>query len=87
MSQPDDYLHVMSTTTTVPELLEHLCVTQEYNTTSQKYWLLAHSTHADYGIIHNLRGEFVTFKGQLYIPKILVPTILYEYHVAQGHFG
>ena len=35
----------------------------------QKYWLLAHGTHADYGIIQNLIGEFLTFKGQLYIPK------------------
>ena len=34
-----------------------------------KNWLLAHSIHADYGIIQNLMGEFLTFKGQLYMPK------------------
>ena len=53
----------------------------------QKYWLLAHGTHADYGIAHNPTGEFLTFKGRLYVPKNLVPIILYEYHDAQGHFG
>ena len=42
----------------------------------QKYWRLTFSTHADYSIIHNLMGEFLTFKGQLYVPKNLVPTIL-----------
>ena len=74
-------------TITVPELLDHLCVTQEHNTSLQKYWLLAHSTHADYGIIHNLIGEFLAFKGRLYEPENLVPTILYKYHATRGHFG
>ena len=74
-------------TATVPELLDCLCVTQDYDTTLQKYWLLAHGTHADYSSIHILIGEFLTFKGRLYVPKSLVPTILYEYHDAQGHFG
>ena len=78
---------VLTTTVTVPELLDHLCVAQGHDTTLQKYWLLAHGTHADYGTIHNSIGEFLTFKGQLYVPKNLVPTILYEYHDAQGHFG
>ena len=66
----------------VPELLDHLRITQEYNTTLQKYWILACGTHADYGIVHNLMGEFLTFKGQLYVPKKLVQTILYKYHDA-----
>ena len=80
LSQWPDYLHVLTTTTTVPKLLDHLCVIQEYDTTLQKYWLLARGTHADYTIIHNSIGEFLTFKGRLYIPKNLVPTILYEYY-------
>ena len=63
LSQWPDYLHALTTTTTVPELLDCLCVAQEHDTTLQKYWLLAHSTHADYGIIHNSIGEFLTFKG------------------------
>ena len=74
-------------TTTVQELLDYLCVTQEHDTTLKKYWLLACSTHADYGIIHNLIGEFFTFKGQLYLPKSLVTTIVYEYHDTQGPSG
>ena len=52
----------------------------------QKYWILAHSIHADYCIVHNLMGVFLTFKGQLYVLKKLVQTILYKYHNAQGHF-
>ena len=74
-------------TATVPELLDRLRVAQDHDTALQKYWLLARSTHANYSTIHNSLGEFLTFKGRLYIPKSLVPTILYEYHDARGHFG
>ena len=74
-------------TVTVQELLDHLCVAQNHDTTLQKYWLLACSMHADYSTVHNLIGEFLTFKGRLYVPKSLVLTILYEYHDAQGHFS
>ena len=63
LSQWPDYLHALTTTMTVPELLDCLCVTQEHDTTFQKYWLLAYGTHADYGIVHNSIGEFLTFKG------------------------
>ena len=69
-------------TMTVPELLDCLRITQEHDTMLQKYWLLACSIHADYGIVHNSMGEFLTFKGRLYMPKNLVQTILYEYHDA-----
>ena len=61
LSRQPDYLHAMTITTTVPELLDHLYVTQEQETALQKNWLLAHSTHPDYTIIHNLTGEFLTF--------------------------
>ena len=74
-------------TATVPELLDHLRVVQDHDTALQKYWLLARGMHADYSTVHNSLGEFLTFKGRLYVPKSLVPTILYEYHDAQGHFG
>ena len=74
-------------TATVPELLDRLHVAQGHDTELQKYWLLSCGTHTDYGTIHNLIGEFLTFKGQLYVPKKLVPTILYEFHDARGHFG
>ena len=87
LSQWPDYLHALTMTATVPELLDRLRVAQEHNTTLQKYWLLACGMHADYSTVHNSLGEFLTFKGRLYIPKSLVPTILYEYHDAQGHFG
>ena len=53
----------------------------------EKYWLLACGTHADYSIVYNSIGEFLTFKGQLYIPKNLVSIILYKHHDARGHFG
>ena len=48
-----DFLHVITMTTIVPELLDCLCVTQEHETPLQKYWLLARSIHPDYSIIHN----------------------------------
>ena len=57
-------------TTIVLEVLGHLRVTQEHDTTLQKYWLLAFSTHAEYSIVYNSIGEFLTFKGQLYVPKV-----------------
>ena len=44
--------------------------------------ILATSSHSDLSIIHNSMGKFLTFKGQLYVPRNLVPTILYEYHDA-----
>ena len=78
---------MLTKTVTVPKLLDHLHVTQEHDTMLQKYWLLAYTTHADYGIINNSIGEFLNFKGRLYIPKNLVLIILYEYHDAQGYFG
>ena len=78
---------MLTTTVTVPELLDHLHVAQDHDAALWKYWLLAHGTHADYSTIHNSIGEFLTFKGRLYIPKSLVSTILYEYHDARGHFG
>ena len=87
LSQRPDYLHMLTTTITVPVLLDHLHTIQEYENILQKYWLLACGTHADYSIINNLIGEFSTFKGQLYVPKSLVPTILFEYQNAQGYFG
>ena len=71
----------------VPELLDCLRITQVHDTTLCKYWLLAHSTHEDYNIVYNLIGEFLTFKGQLYIPRSLVPTIVFKYHDARGYFG
>ena len=78
---------MLTTTTTITELLDHLHVTQEYDTTLQKYWLLARVIHANYSIVNNSIGEFLTFKGQLYVPKSLVPTILFKYHDSQGYFG
>ena len=63
LSQWSDYLHALTTTMMVPELLDHLHVTQEYETTLGKYWLLVCSIHADYNIVHNLIGKFFTFKG------------------------
>ena len=74
-------------TATVQELLDCLHVTQDHDTALQKYWLLAYGTHADYSTIHNSIGEFLTFKGRLYIPKSLVPTIIFDYHDARGDFG
>ena len=62
-SQLPDYLHMLTVTTTVPELLDHLCVTQEHDTILQKYWLLAHSIHADYSIIYKSIGDVLNFKG------------------------
>ena len=78
---------MLTMTATVPELLDCLHAAQNHDTTLQKYWLLAHGMHADYSTVHNSLGEFLTFKGRLYVPKSLVPTILYEYHDTQGHFG
>ena len=69
LSQWPDYLHALTMTTIVPELLDGLRVIQEHDIILQKYWLLACGIHADYGIIHNSIGEFFTFKEQLYIPK------------------
>ena len=74
-------------TTTVLELLDCLCVTQEYETTLGKNWLLAHSIHADYNIVHNFLGEFLAFKGRLYTENNLPPMVSYEYYDACGHFG
>ena len=87
LSQWPDYLHAMTMTTTVPELLDCLCVAQEHDTALQKYWFLACSTHLDYSIVYNSTREFLNFKGRLYVPRNLVPTLLYEYHDAQGYFG
>ena len=47
-----------------------ICRTRIHDTALQKYWLLACNTHPDYSIIHNSTGEFLTFKGWLYVPKI-----------------
>ena len=49
-------------TTIAPEFLDHLCIAQEHDTALQKYWLLARSTHVDYGIVHNSMGEYLTLK-------------------------
>ena len=87
LSQWPDYLHILTMITTVPELLDFLYITQEHDTMLRKYLLLACDIHADYSIIHNSIGKSLTFRGCLYIPKSLVPTILFEYHDAQGHFG
>ena len=54
---------MLTMTTTILKLLDYLHITQEHDTTLQKYWLLAQGTHIDYSITHNLMGEFLTFKG------------------------
>ena len=74
-------------TAILPELLDRIYVAQDHNTALQKYWLLAHGMHADYSTVHNSIGEFLTFKGRLYVPKSLVLTILYEYQYTRGYFG
>ena len=38
-------------------------------------------------IVYKSFGEYLTFKGWLYITKKLVATILYEYHNAHGYFS
>ena len=78
---------MLNTTATVLELVDCLHVAQDHSTAPQKYWLLARGMHVDYSTVHNLIGEFLTFKGRLYMPKSLVLTILYEYHDARGPFG
>ena len=60
LSRWPDYLHMMTTTTTVAETLDRLRVAQEHDIALQKYWLLACSTHPDYSIVHNSTGEFLT---------------------------
>ena len=82
LSQQPDYLYALTMTTTVLELLDYLRIAQEHDTTLQKYLLLARGTHADYGIIYNSMGKFLTFKGRLYVLKKMLQTILYEYHDA-----
>ena len=74
-------------TMTVPELLDHLRVAQEHDPMLGKYWILARSIHTNYNIVYNLIGKFLTFKGGLYVPKKMVPTMFYEYHDANGYFG
>ena len=87
MSQCPDYLHALTLSMMVPELLDCLCITQEHDTMIGKYWLLACSIHADHNMVYNFIGEFLTFKGQLYVPKNLVLTIFHEYHDARRDFG
>ena len=53
-----DYLHALTMTTIVPELLGYLHLTREHNTMLRKYWLLAHSIHADYNILQNSIDNF-----------------------------
>ena len=78
---------MLTTATIVPELLDRLHIAQDHYTTLQKYWLPAHSTHADHSTVHNSIGKVLSIKGYLYIPKSLVPTIPFEYHDVRGHFG
>ena len=56
---------------TVPELLDHLHITQNHDTTLQKYWLLACGTHADYSTIYNSMGvNILPLRGDYMCQKI-----------------
>ena len=56
-------------TTIIVELLNCMCVAWEHDTKLGKYWFLAYNIHADYNMVHNMIGKFLTFKEQLYIPR------------------
>ena len=71
------------------QLHKYICIPickHTINKREPKSNTLAHSTHGDYNIVNNFKDKFIAFKGWLYIPKRLVPTMLYEYHNAQGYF-
>ena len=43
--------------------------------------------HADYNVLTNDLGDFLMYKGKLYVLQSLTKMILREYHDAHGHFG
>ena len=45
------------------------------------------SQHADYNVLINDLGDFLTYKGKLYIPWNLTKIILQEYYNTHSHFG
>ena len=53
----------------------------------ERYLRLAHSQHADYSVLENSLGQFLAYKGRLFVPKASVPMVLHEFHDVHGHFG
>ena len=52
-----------------------------------RYWRLGCIQHANYAVLENSLGQFLSHKGCFFVPKALVPMVLHEFHYVHGHFG
>ena len=77
----------MTMDTATSDFLDQIRLEQEHDSSLGRYWRHAHGQHADYNVLTNDLGDFLTYKGKLYVPRSLTKTILREYHDARGHFG
>ena len=77
----------MTMDTAMSNFLDQIQLKQEHDSSLGRYWNHAHGQHADYNVLTNVLGDFLTYKGKLYIPRSLMKTILREYYDTHGHFG
>ena len=87
ISQYPDFLTSMTMNSATSNFLDQIQLKQEHDSSLGRYWHHAHDQHANYNVLKNDLGDFLTYKGKLYVPQSLTKMILREYHDVHGHFG
>ena len=77
----------MTMDTAMSDFLNQIWLKQEHVSLLGRYWHHMHGHHADYNVLTNNLGDFMMYKGKLYVPQSLTKIILQEYHDVHGHFG
>ena len=63
LSYRPNYLHALTISDAMPELLDSLCIAQEHETIFGRCWQLAKGINPDNNVVKNLLGELLTPKG------------------------
>ena len=87
ISRCPDFLSSMTTDTAMSNFLDQIRLGQEHDSSLGRYWHYAYSQHTDYNVLTNDLGDFLTYKGELYVLRSFMKMILREYHDTCGHFG
>ena len=66
----------MTTDTATSDFLDQIWLEQKHNSSLGRYWRHAHGQHTVYNVLMNDLGDFLMYKGKLYVLQSLTKMIL-----------
>ena len=87
ISQYPDFLASLTMDAAMSNFLDQIQLKQEHDSQLGSFWHHALGQHAVHKVLTNDFGDFLTYKGKLYIPQSFTKTMLQKYHNICGHFG